>query len=350
MREREAKQVRADELEQAGDARSELLRAEATGRDTAALIAARWSEWVGRLDPAKVLCRWSWGNLVDLAIAQAPTDWTPRELPGRPVMEGLVRLALGPGVSRDGVETLEGLPHLALFGGGLTARVLGVESLTVDLPEGGFRELERLEAPSLQALHTRCPLRDEVTLVRGLAQARGFPALQRWTHRFASAEGVLALLEHGPWLLRGGEGLVVLAEAPVLRAVPARVREALPRAQLVELPGCPRPGDPDDSNGPREQRVVPRSAPTNFRALPAKTTQSLPSMQSEDKSVTTVGSGFTSPYLDAPCGWCGSKDTRLIWETSWSSYSHFESTTYRRWEYECRGCGLFNTMQDMRTR
>jgi hypothetical protein len=43
----------------------------------------------------------------------------------------------------------------------------------------------------------------------------------------------------------------------------------------------------------------------------------------------------------ARCGWCSAADTNCIWEQRWSLYSHFETTRYASWEYECPHCGLF---------
>ena len=92
--------------------------------------------------------------------------------------------------------------------------------------------------------------------------------------------------------------------------------------------------------------VVPSCAPMNFRTLAPKEHRSKPGVQSDEPVTTTVGSGFPlGPYLFSTCSWCGSSNTLGIWSVTWSLYSHFETTSYDDWEYECHDCGLFTAMR-----
>lgn len=350
MGRREAMEVWADELEQAGDARRELLAEQLAGRDGAAVIAAHWDEWVGRLDPKRVLCRWHGAHLAELAVGAAPQGWTPAELCGRPTTAGLARLALGPGVTGAGAGGLPGLRHLVCLGGRVGAPVLEqVETLTVAVGEGGAEELARLVAGRLGAAHTSCVAAEEEAFAQAVARAAWVPGLRVWTHRPATVAGVEALLGVSALVARGGEGLTLRCEPPVLEALPARVREVLPRVTVALLPVPRRPSDPENRHGPVELGVVPRNAPMHFRSLPPRTETRRASMQSDTDAVTTVGSGFELQHAFSSCGWCGSAHTRGVWERTSALYSHFETTSYRDWEYECGECGLFNGMREVYT-
>jgi hypothetical protein len=350
MGDREAMQVWADELEQTGDARRELVAEQLAGRDGAAVIAAHWAEWVGRLDPKVTLGRWSGPHLAELAVGAAPAGWTPAELCGRSTMERLGRLALGPQVTGEGAGGLPRLRHLVCLGGRVGAPTLPqMETLSVAVGEGAAEDLARLVAGRLATLHSRCVAPEEDAFARALARAAWFPGLRAWTHRPATVAGVEALLTVAPLVARGGAGLTLLCEPPVLGALPPRVRELLPRATVSLLPVPAKPSDPEDSNGPVELSVVPRQAPMNFRSLPPRTETRRRSAQSATDAMTAVGSGFELTHAFTSCGWCGSATTRVIWESASELYSHFETTSYRRWEYECGECGLFNSMRRTHT-
>jgi hypothetical protein len=66
--------------------------------------------------------------------------------------------------------------------------------------------------------------------------------------------------------------------------------------------------------------------------------------------VTTIGSGFPlGQYRFSTCSWCGSANTLGIASRTSSLYSHFETTSYDDWEYECHDCGLFTAMRSAHT-
>ncbi len=68
---------------------------------------------------------------------------------------------------------------------------------------------------------------------------------------------------------------------------------------------------------------------------------------SDSQGHLSVGSGVPFATLSWParqfclCGWCGSAETRCIYEDASSLYSDWETTYYTSWEYECLHCGLF---------
>lgn len=369
---RDAALVLADELEEHGDPRAALVRAQLTGADTEALVQQHWADWVGALDPKTVLLRWSAGQLREVCVGQAPAGWTVDELLSRETARGVRRLALSAAVSSSGVERASALRELVCFGP-LEARALPtVQALSLgELDAAMATALATLDAPRLRALHTRSPTSDpraqlfaEVTKTAppppkprpdaawfdALTRARWFDGLTTWTHRANSLSCLQALASSRRLAERQGAGLVVLCPPALLAQVPPEVQRALPRAELRLLP-TPEPArDPEDSHGPVEVHVLPTRAPMNFRALAPTTTTTRPGTQSDIPSATSVGSGVPMTSEFSSCGWCGSADTRKIYDAEWSSYSHFETTTYSAWEYECRACGLFNRMFEMRTR
>jgi uncharacterized protein (TIGR02996 family) len=346
----EAVLVLADELEERGDPRAELVRAQVQGREHGELFREHWSQWVGTLEPRSALLRWKWGHLVEVGVRAAPAGWAPEELLRKPTTEFLTRLALGPKVSSRGVEHARGLRHLICFGSLESGELPAVETLTLDLDGAGAQLLPSLVAPRLTALHTRVTAQDEGPLLKSLARAPWFSGLQTWTHRVAATESLAALLANGPLLSRGGAGLLLLCDEPVLQAITEELRRALPRAKFSLLPTPKRPHDPEDFHGPMRTHVVPVSAPMDFRARPTVEQASTTGSQSDEPVVTSVGSGFPlGKYLFSTCSWCGSANTLGIWSETWSLYSHFETTRYADWEYECDDCGLFTAMRSGHT-
>ncbi|MDP1826335.1 MAG: hypothetical protein Q8L48_23915 [Archangium sp.] len=178
-------------------------------------------------------------------------------------------------------------------------------------------------------------------------------SLTRWTHRVRTLEGLHALGRCGPVVARGGRGVVAFCEASLLELVPPELRRALPHAEFTLLPTPPRPFDPEDFHKDAEVSVTPVLAPMNFRSLPPRTRTDRPSTQNSGTTDSSyVGSGV--PFEEhesrfSSCGWCGGADTRCIFENGSSLYSHYETTTYASWEYECLGCGLFSHTRNSHT-
>ena len=156
--------VLADDLEEHGDPRAELVRAQLQGREHGELLRAHWGEWVGSLDPKSVLLRWKWGHLVEVGISAAPAGWRPQELFEKPTAAFLTRLALGPRLSSRGVEQARSLRHLVCFGDFDSTELPAVETLTLDLGGAGAELLPSLVAPRLTALHTRVSAQHEAAL------------------------------------------------------------------------------------------------------------------------------------------------------------------------------------------
>lgn len=352
--------VHADELEERGDSRAELVRAQAAGHSGQELITQHWSEWVGELSPKTTLLRWERGYIVEAALAEAPPSGELSELLGRPAARFLRRLAVGPRarVTLEGLEALRELiwlPHDIAQPAPLSG---GLETLTLDL-QGHAPDLRMLSAarfPRLTRLNTRCLAPSEEALFRALAKVSWWPTLTKWTHRARTLEGLQALRVCGPLLSRGGRGLRVFCEASVLARVPDELRRALPHAEFTLLPVPVQPRDPDDSHAPAEISVTPVEAPMDFRTLPPRTDTPEPSTQNTgDTDHRYVGSGV--PFSDlawddrryARCGWCHSALTHCIWEQDWSSWAENETTRYARWEYECPACGLFTHSRCTRT-
>ena len=346
----EAVLVLADQLEERGDPRAELVRAQLQGREHSELLRTHWREWVGDLEPESALLRWKWGHLVEVGVRAAPAGWTPEDLLSKPTAEFLARLALGPKVPSRGLEHARGLRHLICFGSLESNALPTVETLSMDLDGAGAQRLPALVAPRLTALHTRVAAQDEALLLRSLARASWFAGLQTWTHRVAATESLAALLANGPLVARGGAGLQLLCDEPVLKAITDELRHALPRAKFALLPTPKRPHDPEDFHGPMVTRVVPGSAPMDFRARPPVEQASKHGVQSDEPVVTTIGSGFPlGQYRFSTCSWCGSANTLGIASRTSSLYSHFETTSYDDWEYECHDCGLFTGMRSAHT-
>lgn len=336
--------VLSDELEERGDPRASLIRAQVHGHDERALLAAHWQTWVGSLEARSVLLRWKWGHLVEVGIGAAPPGWTVDELVRKPTTEFLSRLALGPKVSTRGLEHARALRHLVCFGPFESTSLPTVETLAVDLDGAGVERVPLLAAPKLTALQTRTTVHDEARLLRSLPW---FDGLQTWSHRLVALESLTALLANGPLVARGGAGLVLLADAQLLEAIAERAHRTLPHATLRLLP-TPRPAnDPEDFRGPMQTRVVPSDAPMDFRSRPPSQKVSKRGVQSDEPVVTTIGSGFAlSSALFSTCSWCGSANTLGIWSRSSSLYARFECTSYDDWEYDCHDCGLFTGMRE----
>lgn len=332
--------VLADALEERGDPRAALARAQLDGSDGAALIKTHWAEWVGALDADFTLLRWKWGQLDEVSVRSAPEEWTLDDLLRKPNAAFITRLAFAPGIPTVGVEQMTSLEHLVVFST-LEARELSVQSLTLSLDAATIRALPLLSAPRLTALHTRASAVNEASFFIALGKS-ALPSVQTWTHRLAAVENLSVLAKVSP------ETTVVLLCAP--EAIPLEMKRALPRAQFVRLPMPARPRDPEDFHRMVGTHVVPTYAPTHFRELPAEQKTSKRSMQSDEQSVTTIGSGFSldTSYFST-CGCCGSEETHGIYTCTWSLSSHFETTRYADWEYECRRCGLFTSMRSGRT-
>lgn len=346
----EAGLVLADELEDCGDPRAELVRAQVHGLEHSALIREHWSQWVGALEPRSALLRWKWGHLVEVGVKAAPAGWTPVDLITKPTAGLLSRLALGPKVPSRGLEHARALRHLVCFGALESKALPTVETLSIDLDSAGAQLLPSLVAPKLTGLHTRATAQDEGQLFRSLGRAPWFGGLQTWTHRLAAPESLAALLANGPLVERGGAGLQLLCEEPALQAITDAVRRSLPRTQWSLLRTPERPHDPEDSHGPMVTHVVPSCAAMDFRALAPREHSSKPGVQSSEPVLTTTGSGFPlETYLFSTCSWCGSSKTLGIWWRSSSLYSHHETTSYDSWEYECHDCGLFTEMRKAQT-
>ncbi|MFZ5440700.1 MAG: hypothetical protein ACOZQL_11880 [Myxococcota bacterium] len=347
---REAMWVLADELEERGDARAALVRAQLSGSEHGALLRSHWTEWVGSLDPRSTLLRWKWGHLIDVGIGAAPDGWSVEELLRLPTTTFLSRLALAPRVSSRGIDHAPSLRELVCFGP-LEARELpALERLTVELDEASAERLASLTAPRLTALHTRARVRDESRLFTTLARAPWFARLRTWTHRLAAVENVAGLLAIPALVARAGAGLELLCTERVSEVTEA-LRHALPAAKVSLLTTPRPPSDPEDRHGPAQTHVVPARAPMDFRTRAPMEQTSTRGSQSDEPEVTCLGSGFALPdYRFNTCSWCGSANTLGIWSTTWSLYSHFETTSYADWEYECHDCGLFTTMREVRTR
>lgn len=346
----EAGLVLADELEERGDPRCELVRAQLRGGDYRELLQKHWGEWVGSLNARSSLLRWKLGHLVEVGVRAAPEHWTPEELFRKPTTEFLARLALGPKVSSRGLECARSLRHLVCFGPLESTELPTVETLTIDLDSAAATMLASVAAPRLTALHTRVASLDELTLFRSVARAPWFGGLQTWTHRLASADSLAALFANGPLVAREGAGLELLCDEHAIQANSRELRRALPRAKITLLPTPERPRDPEDFHGPMRTQVTPVSAPMDFRSRPALEKSSQPGVQSDERKVTTVGSGFPlGSHLFSTCSWCASANTLGIWSSTSSLYSHFETTSYTDWEYECHDCGLFTDMRSAHT-
>jgi hypothetical protein len=160
------------------------------------------------------------------------------------------------------------------------------------------------------------------------------------------------LLANGPLVARGGAGLQLLCDEPVLKAITDELRHALPRATFTLLPTPKQPHDQEEeAHGPAETRVVPQQAPMDFRERPPSEQVLRESIQADGPVATTLGSGFPlGPYLFSTCSWCGSGNTLGIASTGRSLYSRkrCETTSYDHWEYECHDCGLFTKMYSAR--
>lgn len=365
LEDRRAVAVHADELEEEGDPRAELVRAQLAGQDGAALISQHWSRWVGALAPEKTLLRWQFGHLVEAAFTAAPLDWRLTELIDRPAARFLRRLAIGGfgKVSPKGIEKLASLRELVWLTpspAGHAPLSGGLETLSIDLQgEVTTNDLASLSAsrlPRLTTLNTRCLPGSEDALCNAFAAASWWSSLTRWTHRVRTLQGLQALGRCGPLLARGGGGLVAFCEAPLLEQVPAGLRRALPHAEFTLLPVPVQPRDPEDFHKDAEISVTPVTAPTNFRSLPPRTHTPRASVQNSGTTDSKyVGSGVPFSELGAwsdlfsHCGWCSSLDTRCIYEDRSSLYSHFETTNYASWEYECLRCGLFTHSRKSRT-
>lgn len=348
--------VHADALEEKGDRRAELVRAQLAGQPGEELISRHWSEWVGALPPQSTLLRWKWGHIVEAAVGATP-DGTLGELLSGPAARFLRRLALGgsAGVSLVGMEKLDSLRELLWLTpttAGHPPLTGGIETLSIDLGRTvtapDLVALSDARLPRLTTLHTRCAAGSEEALLRAFAAASWWSTLTTWTHRVRSLRGLEALSTCAPLLARGGRGLVALCEAPLLAQVPEELRRALPHAEFTVLPIPTQPRDPEDSHQPAAISVTPVSAPINFRELPPRTERREPSIQDPGGSDSTwVGSGVPFTALNwenryfARCGWCSAADTSCIWEQRWALSSSFETTRYASWEYECPHCGLF---------
>lgn len=343
--------VRADELEERGDPRAALIRTQLAGQDGAALITEHWREWVGALDPKHTLLRWRGGHLEEVAWRRAPEDWSVADLIDRDAAQALRRIAVGTDHSLAALERAPALRDLVCFDGarsiaGLT--LASVEKLTINGRADGDA-LAAVRLPGLRELHTRC-MGEEERFLRSMSRASWWSTVRSWSHRPRSLEGLQALLVVQPMLDREGRGLSVLCERPVLDAVPDTLRRALPQATIVLLPTPQRPSDPEDSEGPVSLAVCPQEAPMNFRELPPATSTTVPNPQGYDTPrSTTVGSNVPLDQFSS-CTWCGQAKTRGVLKTSSTLYSHFETTWFRTWEYECPSCGLFNHVRSMHTR
>lgn len=355
--------VYADQLEERGDPRSELLHVQLDELPGAALVAAHWESWVGALSPERTLLRWRRGFVVEAALHGTPEGWRLSDFLRRPAMGFLRRLSLGRDVVFDFSELRDAaaLRELVWLAGkrGSPARLELplLERLTVDLQVNGLAALSTAHLPGLRHLDTGCPPEDEAALLDALADASFWPTLASWTHRVRTPEGLLALATCPPLLARAGRGLRVMCDAAALAHLTPQQRQLFPKASFELRPRPAVPRDPEDLHRPADISVTPRSAPMHFRQLPGWQVKATRSTQSaHDTDTVKVGPGVPFAELSwradsfSRCGWCGSEDTRCIQTSDWYSYSHFETTTYARWEYECLACGLFTNTGSQRTR
>ena len=95
LEDRSAVDVHADELEERGDPRAELIRAQVAGHHERAreLIKTHWSEWLGAISPDAVLLGWERGYVVEAALRQEP-NVDVAALLSRPSLRHLRRLSL----------------------------------------------------------------------------------------------------------------------------------------------------------------------------------------------------------------------------------------------------------------
>ncbi len=358
--------VFADQLEEQGDPRAELVRAQLAGDVLRAgeLIKLHGPQWLGPLKPKDSLLRWKHGFVVDAALRSVP-EHLGASLE-RPAFRFLERLALGPSVQFElsGLASARALRSLVWFADqtdslspldGLELKHL--ESFTLKTSATRLDGLSNARFPQLRQLHTGCTAGNEETLLQVLAKASWWPTLTRWSHRVASRAGLLALLRCQPLRERIGGGFVALCSAALLAQVTNELREALPLAEFKLLSAPQTPRDPEDSNGAPEVSVCPAEGRIDFRELPGWVTKSERSTQNENGTDTiSDGPGLPFTHLSfaasefTACGWCSSEETRCIHLQDWSMYSHFETTTYRRWESECADCGLFTRSRSSRTR
>ena len=227
------------------------------------------------------------------------------------------------------------------------ALLMGLEALSLN---GDLGALERLMMPSLKRLHTRCPGQEE-TLLRTLAGARWWASLTTWTHHVQSKEGLAALLQLRPLVARGGRGFTALCEQALLELVSPELQRALPHAQFKLMPMPTPPFDPEDREGPPRISVMPSR--TDFRELAGWVITSERSTQSEhgtDNQQVGPGVPFENNHRFHACGWCASSDTRHTSGSHSALYSHFETTNYDSWGYECMDCGVFTSMSSVHTR
>ena len=349
LEDRSAVAVHADELEERGDPRAELVRAQLSGdrERTRELIKAHWSEWIGSIAPSDVLLRWQGGYVAEAALSKRQPPQNIAELLTR--SPHLRRLALGDfgGLSLSELGELRSLRELVLLRSWPRDSVLLMELRTLSLADASSA-LSTVMAPRLETLHTRCAARDEMQLLRTLSSARWWASLTKWTHRVQSTEGLAGLLRLRPLVDRGGRGLTALCELPLLKVVSPELKQALPHARFTLMPLPSRPRDPEDSHGPPTVSVMPTR--TDFRELSGWVTESNRSTQSlTDSEKHGPGVPFGDDHKFHSCAWCASSDTRHISDTYWQRYSRFETTSHERWSYECMECGLFTFMNESQT-
>lgn len=356
LEDRSAVAVHADELEESGDPRAELVRAQLEGQHERAreLIKAHWSEWIGSIAPSDVLLRWERGYVTEAAFRKQQTAVDIAELIARPSLRYLRRLSLERfrGLSLAGLDGLQSLRELVLFATWPLegALLLGLEALTLDLHDDSSA-LKTLMAPSLKSLHTRCAATHEEQLLRTLAGSRWWASLTKWTHRVQSREGLATLLNMRPLVDRGGRGFTALCEQALFEFISPGVKRALPHAEFKLTPMPRKPFDPENREGPPGVCVAPSQ--TDFRELPDWVVEKRISVQGQhDYDTRQWGPGVPfdsrSPYFHS-CGWCASSETRHIFSDHAESYAESETTRYHSWCYECVQCGLFTSMSSVYT-
>lgn len=353
----EALSVFADVLEERGDPRGALMRAQLAGdaARVAELLRVQGRAWLGSLVPEETLVSWKPGHVTEVALRKAAPFGLVRELVALPALRRVRRLALPSLPELSELGALEDLRELVLFSGrddswgslaGVTLPAL--ERLTLDVRSPRHLDaLSTLHAPKLRFLDTSATPACEADFVRIVGGATWGQALEQWRHRPQSVEGLAALGVCWPLIAKSGRGLLALCSAPVLAQVTDGLRRALPAASFVERPLPERPSDPESSHHEASVTLAPLSAPTHFRSLPPRTERRVENAQNYDSpALEAEGSGVPLKAqlrgrFFSRCGWCGGDEQQCISESSWSMYSHFETTWFYRWEGECPLCRLF---------
>lgn len=350
--------VFADGLEERGDPRAHLIRAQLRGDAPAVerLLAAHGQAWLGSIVPGDTLIAWKPGHVTELALRRPAPEGLLGQLAELPTLRRVRRLGLSSVGHLAALGALEELKDLAVFSRredswGSLGRVTlpALERLTLDVQSPVHLDaLSTLHAPKLRFLDTRVAPSLEAEFVRIVGVASWGQTLDQWRHRPQSAPGLASLGGCWPLLARAGRGLTVLCTAPLLDQVTHGLHRVLPAAAFVQRPMPETPRDPEETHSEATVTMAPVRAPTHFRSLPPRgVRQEFNPQHDAAPAISSVGSGIPLKEVlgrdrfFSRCGWCGSEAMSCIADSHWSMYSHFETTWFYQWEGECQDCRLF---------